>query len=152
MTDMERLHLEYQKMVADNPTLETMLDLLPKRIFSGKSHVSAGAKALFLCYALPAEDKTLPADVSDEARWTEEAGKTGWYLVDLGTGTVLEDPTKIANYIRSTRKTPRQVKLPSVDMREARLKVEKHIKNTYLKHVQAPLGIRPDLKCWMELN
>ena len=30
--------------------------------------------------------------------------------------------------------------------------VEKHIKNTYLKRVDAPVGVKPALKCWMELN
>ena len=30
--------------------------------------------------------------------------------------------------------------------------LNKHIKNTYLKQVQAPIGVKPVLKCWMELN
>jgi hypothetical protein len=33
-----------------------------------------------------------------------------------------------------------------------RAKVERHIKNGYLKSVQAPVGIKPALKAWMELN
>jgi len=33
-----------------------------------------------------------------------------------------------------------------------RLKLEGHIKNTYLKQMQAPVGVKPSLKCWMELN
>jgi hypothetical protein len=37
-------------------------------------------------------------------------------------------------------------------LRDLRLKVEKHIKNAYLKQVQAPVGVKPILKCWMELN
>jgi hypothetical protein len=35
---------------------------------------------------------------------------------------------------------------------EIRAKVEKHIKNTYLKRVDAPAGVSPSLRCWMELN
>lgn len=35
---------------------------------------------------------------------------------------------------------------------EVRLAVEKHIRNTYLKQVRAPVGVNPVLKCWMELN
>ena len=35
---------------------------------------------------------------------------------------------------------------------EIRSKVVQHIKNTYLKRVDAPVGVRPSLKCWMELN
>ena len=30
--------------------------------------------------------------------------------------------------------------------------LNKHIKNTYLKQVQAPIGVKPNLKCWMELS
>ena len=35
---------------------------------------------------------------------------------------------------------------------EIRAKVEKHIKNSYLKRVDAPVGVKPALRCWMELN
>jgi len=30
--------------------------------------------------------------------------------------------------------------------------LEKHIKDTYLKSLQAPIGVKPVLKAWMELN
>jgi len=30
--------------------------------------------------------------------------------------------------------------------------VDKHITNTYLKKVQAPIGVKPVLKAWMELS
>jgi len=35
---------------------------------------------------------------------------------------------------------------------DIRGKIEKHIKNTFLKAMQAPIGVRPVLKAWMELN
>jgi hypothetical protein len=35
---------------------------------------------------------------------------------------------------------------------ECRARVEKHIKNTYLKRVDAPVGVNPALRCWMEVN
>ena len=35
---------------------------------------------------------------------------------------------------------------------EIRGKIEKHIKNTFLKAMQAPIGVKPVLKAWMELN
>ena len=34
---------------------------------------------------------------------------------------------------------------------DLRARVEKHIKNTYLKRVDAPVGVKPALRCWMEL-
>ena len=30
--------------------------------------------------------------------------------------------------------------------------LKKHIKNTYLKKVEAPLGVNPKLLAWMEIN
>lgn len=42
--------------------------------------------------------------------------------------------------------------MPPEDLHEIRLKMEKHLHNTYLKKIQAPAGVRPTLRCWMELN
>ena len=164
LTPLEQIHLEFQKLLADNLGLEDRLGELPGRVFSGKEHpTKPGTKALFLCYALPAEDKTQSsAGVSpasppgvppgDTSAWTTEAGKAGWYMYDLTTGKILEQPEEIVAFIRSTPETPRRVTLPQADLHDVRLKVEKHIKNTYLKQVQAPVGVKPVLQCWMELN
>ena len=35
---------------------------------------------------------------------------------------------------------------------EIRANLEKHIKNNWMKRMQAPVGIKPVLKAWMELN
>jgi hypothetical protein len=35
---------------------------------------------------------------------------------------------------------------------DIRKKVEKHIKNTYLRRVQAPQHVKPTLKAWMEIS
>jgi len=35
---------------------------------------------------------------------------------------------------------------------EIRSKVANHIKNGYLKRIDAPVGVKPSLKCWMEIN
>jgi hypothetical protein len=58
----EQLHLEYQKLLRENPALESFLNTAPLRLFSGKEHLRPDAHAVFFCYRLPAEDKTLPSD------------------------------------------------------------------------------------------
>jgi hypothetical protein len=35
---------------------------------------------------------------------------------------------------------------------EARAKAERHLKNGYLRQVQAPVGVAPTLIAWVELN
>jgi hypothetical protein len=59
---------------------------------------------------------------------------------------------EIHAYIRCQPDTPRRVEMTAEALRTVRLKIEQHIKNTYLKQMQAPVGVRPTLKCWMELN
>jgi hypothetical protein len=147
-TPAEKLHLEYQRLLAENPGLEPFLSTVPLRLFSGKDHPKPGTRAVFLCYRLPAEDKTLPP----ENAWEGEAGRTGWYLYLLDDSSILEDPPRIADVIRSIPETPRICHQAAESVREIRLKVEKHIKNTYLKQVQPPVGVKPRLKCWMEIN
>jgi hypothetical protein len=158
--------LELQKLLAENPGLEERLDRLPGRVFSGRGHPKAGSTGIFFCYALPAEDKSLllsgatgsgvgdgsPPVPSDAAVWTTDAGKAAWYLFDLATGKIVEHQEDIVAFIRSKPETPRRVALSQAELHDVRLSVEKHIKNTYLKQVQAPAGVKPVLKCWMELN
>ena len=56
------------------------------------------------------------------------------------------------NLIRSTLETPRGPAIEPATLRDLRRRAEKHIRNTYLKQVQAPVGVKPVLKSWMELN
>jgi superfamily II DNA or RNA helicase len=145
-TPTEKMQLELERLLKENPALEAHLDSLPGRVFSGKAHhQNAGAQAVFFCYNLPAEDATTH-------EWTDVAGRTAWYLFDYTTLKILDQPEEIHAYIHCTPETPRHVEMTGEALRTVRLKIETHIKNTYLKQMQAPVGIKPTLKCWMELN
>ena len=100
---------------------------------------------MFFCYGLPALDNAT-------GEFTDEAGATRWYLYDLDRDMTLEEPGEIVESIRSERQTPRNCTMEETALVRIRGKVETHIKNTYLKRVDAPVGVRPSLKCWMELN
>ena len=144
-TAVEDMHLEYQALLQADPELDARLKRLPGATFSGRKHVTKGARGVFFCYALPALDK-------EAGEFTEEAGTTRWYLYDLDRVAILENPSEIAGSIRSKRETPRQCTTEEKTLVEIRSKIEKHIKNSYLKRIDAPLGVKPSLKCWMELN
>jgi hypothetical protein len=75
-----------------------------------------------------------------------------WYLYDLESGKIVEEPARIAALIRSTPNTPRHCTFAKETLTDIRAKVERHIKNTYLKSVQAPLAVKPALKAWLELS
>jgi superfamily II DNA or RNA helicase len=151
-TAEEAMHLEYQKLLADNPGLGERLAGFPFRIFSGKKHPSPGTQAVFFCYALPAQAaKDREVGSKDLDKWTEEAGFRKWYMYVLTNGKIAEEPSEIINLIRSTPETPRYQQVDKKTLSEIRAQIDRHIKNTYLKQVQAPIGVKPVLKAWMEL-
>ncbi len=149
----EAMKLEYHKLLADHPGLEEKLSGLPRRVFSGKKHPTSDSRAVFFCYALPAPDiQDRDGESSDAQKWTEEAGFTKWYLYDLATEKIIEEPSEIIDLIRSKPDTPRHRSIEERTLSEIRARIDKYVKNTYLKQVQAPIGVKPILKAWMELN
>lgn len=144
-TAIEDMHLEYQALLESIPQLDDHLKRLPGAIFSGRQKVAKGARGVFFCYSLPALDLQLN-------EFTEAAGTARWYLYDLERETILEEPGAIVFSIRSKPDTPRKCVTEEKTLIEIRTKIEKHIKNNYLKRIDAPVGVKPSLKCWMELN
>ena len=143
------MHLEYQALLKTNPELAARLDGLPGAVFSGRRKLTAGARGVFFCFSLPALDGEL-------GTFTLEAGPTRWYLYDFDQDTVLESPGEaggIVDSIRSRPNTPRRCITAATTLKETRDKVRHHIRNTYLKMVNAPMDApEPKLLCWMELN
>ena len=144
-TAVEAMHLEYQALLQADPELETRLVRFPGAIFSGRKRPAKGVRGVFFCYALPALDKEMN-------EFTEEAGTTRWYLYDIDRETVLEEPGEIVASIRSKPETPRRCTTEEKTLLDIRTRIEKHIKNSYLKRVDAPVGVNTRLRCWMELN
>jgi hypothetical protein len=145
-TAIEGMHLEYQTLLQENSDLTGTLNGFPGAIFSGRKRLAKGVCGVFFCYSLPALDK-------EANRFTEEAGTTRWYLYDIDKDEILEEPGEIIESIRSKSNTPRKCITEEKILVEIRAKVLKHIKNTYLKRVDAPLDApKPSLKCWMEMN
>jgi hypothetical protein len=144
-TAVEDMHLEYQALLQADPDLEVRLKLLPGSTFSGRKRPAKGVRGVFFCYALPALDR-------ESGEFTEEAGTTRWYLYDLDRAAILDEPGEIVVNIRSKPETPRKCTTEEKTLVELRGAIEKHIKNTYLKRVDAPVGVKPVLRCWMELN
>ena len=146
-TAVEGMHLEFEALLQADPELEARLARFPGAIFSGRQRPAKGVRGVFLCYALPALDKT-----KDKPEFTEAAGTTRWYLYDLDRETILEEPSEIVASIRSKPGTPRRCTTEEKTLLNIRKRTERHIKNSYLKRVDAPVGVKPRLRCWMELN
>lgn len=155
-TALETMHLEYQRLLAAHPDLPVRLEALPGRVFSGKAlagHTLApGSQAVFFCFGLPGKDPSVTEPTVEADAWTPAAGRTAWLLLDLSTGQLLDDDAAIDSPIRSEPDTPRQCHMAHTTLTEARAKAERHLKNGYLRQVQAPVGVSPELIAWMELS
>ena len=139
------MHLELGELLNADPNLSTQLAALPNGIFSGKDKPKAGHAGVFFCYALPALDR-------EKGEYTLEAGATKWYFQEAAGSQILTEPADIIESIRSSVTTPRKTKLPTKTLSETRNEVERHITNSYLKRIDAPVGVVPELRCWMEVN
>lgn len=144
-TAIEEMHLEYQALLLDYPDLAERLKHLPGAVFSGRKRLAKGAHGVFFCFALPALDK-------DTGEFSEQAGTTRWYLYEIGTNKILEEPGEIIESLRCKPNTVRRCITDEKLLTDIRATVLKHIKDTYLKRVDAPIGVKPLLKCWMEIN
>ncbi|MBM4120831.1 MAG: helicase [Nitrospira sp.] len=144
-TTIEEMHLEYQALLQEHPELSGRLNGLPGGIFSGRKRPAKGTLGVFFCYALPALDK-------EKGEFTMEAGTTRWYLYHIDRDTIITEPGEIIESIRSKPNTPRKCMTEEKTLKDIRVQVLKHIKDTYLTRIDAPVGVKPALRCWMELN
>ena len=137
----EEMALAYQDLLADNPDYEDRLKDLPKKMYSGKT--ASTRNGYFFCYELP----TMRAD----GTWSDGDGLYRWYLVDPKTDNVFDGVYDIWKAIQCNEEEHRRLETTEEDFTAVRKTVERHIKKSYMRAVQAPLGVKPRLVTWMQL-
>lgn len=144
----EKLALEYEELVRQHPQLARQLPNYPLKTFSGKASPKPNAQAVFFCFRIPR-----PASPqSHKPTWTEEAGETIWLLLDLNGNLIETQPERIADqFARTQLTTPRRCRLTRAKLAQLRKIAERHLAKR-LRSLQAPAGIQPILKCWMEIS
>jgi superfamily II DNA or RNA helicase len=148
---IEDLRLEHERLLIEHPELAATLPRLPLRLFSGKESPREGTKAVFFCYRIPRPDPAL-LDEGGQPCWSDAAGITQWVLTDLAGEQIATDPAAIADLIRSLCDTPRLVRCEAATLQKLRAKIDRALTQTILKQLQAPVAVKPILKCWMELT
>jgi superfamily II DNA or RNA helicase len=152
----ELMNLERQRLSQEHPDLWRELSGLPRRLFSGKaagdgfepiisregeqiSDLSADYTPGLLCaYRMPA--------LEDGA-----TGEVRWYFREAESGKIHEDLAHCWAAIRCRPDTSRRVNLDVGGLADARKEIERHVRNTRLKEMNAPIGAKPVLIAWMEV-
>jgi len=171
----ELMRLEKQRIESDNPELWQSLENLPKRLFTGKK---AGAgfgpiidrrgeeidrlepnlkPGLFTCYRMPpivgkAAENLMELTTEKYDPETHPKGEVKWYFRDAETEKISEVLEETWTAVRCSGNTKRVVKQGVTKLAPARKAIERHVKNTYLRDIQAPIGAKPTLVAWMEIS
>lgn len=152
MSPEEEMRLKLKNALKHHPDLAERLDALPGRVFSGRKRVSKAPKGVFFCYALPGKVEERDDDGNAVERWRTGEGPVQWYYLDREEDKIVHMALTIDPWIESTADTPRHTEMEPTALREARLRVEKHIKNDYMRRLQVGHGAKPALRAWMDVN
>ena len=68
----------------------------------------------------------------------------------MENGNIFEEISEIVDSVKCSVQEPRRCTNEQETLIEIREKVRKHIKNSYLKKVEAPISAKPKLLAWME--
>ncbi len=138
----EEMALAYQDLLAANTGYDDLVLTLPKKMHSGKT-VSTRF-GYFFCYELP----TKRADGS----WSDGDGLYRWYMVDPSTNDINDQTYEIWKAIKCEPDEMRVLNTTEDDFAEVRKKIESYIKKSYMRAVQAPIGVKPRLVTWMQIS
>lgn len=140
-SEEEEILLEYQTLMSENPEYEQYVSELPKKIFSGKFSESKG---VFFCYNLPVKNA--------DGTWSNGDGRTVWYTINTDTMDVIDNTYQIWQTIKCDKEEERAVAISAEDFAVYKKKVESFINRTYMRSIQAPVGVKPRLITWMQLT
>ncbi|MDQ0195735.1 helicase-related protein [Paenibacillus wynnii] len=138
----ETLALEYQSLMQEYPDYASRYVQLPKKIFSGK--ISSERKGIFFCYELP--------NKKVDGSWTSGDGFYKWFIFDTQSNEVNEHVFEVWKTIQSQLKDNRILTVTNGEFTSIRKKIEIYINKSYMRNIQAPIGIKPRLAGWMELG
>lgn len=138
----EEMALAYQNLLADNPHYSDIVQNLPKKMYSGR--IATSLNGIFFCYELPIKR----ADGS----WSEGDGLYRWYILEGDSNTIINQPFEVWKAIRCKKEEPRYLEVSKQQFAEKRKFVEDYIKKSYMRVIQAPMGVKPRLVTWMQLN
>ena len=146
----ERIALRLTSIRGESPELLDRVRAIPHGVLSGKDAPDGARRGVFFCYRLPGRD--VEATTTGEVVWSLEAGSSRWYLFDMESEQVLEDPAEILQAIECEPGEPRKRNRESKTLEEIKSTVDAHINRAYLRPADVPQGVEPDLITWMELN
>ena len=83
-------------------------------------------------------------------------GDSRWFFFDTDTEEILDGVgmmSEMHKIIECSMGTERVISLDDETLRKIKKKIDKHIKNTIMRTLQAPVkGAKPRLVCWLSIK
>ena len=156
-TTDETLKLTLDRLIIDHPDEAKRWRRMPYATLSGKSN--SGRRGVFFCYRIPGPPPLTEKEIEsgEIVKWVTEdgIGDSRWYFYDLDTEDILDGIGAMGEMhaiIECEPTTEREIGIEKSVLKGSKKKVQKHIKNTVLKALDAPMGTKPRLVCWISLN
>ena len=156
-TTDETLKLTLDDLIQNNPSEVKRWRNMPFHTLSGKS--SDDRRGVFFCYRIPGPPPMTPKEVEDGvfSKWVtvDGIGDSRWYFYDLDKDGIIGEVGAMGimhSIIECEPATERSIGLDKDLLKSCKKKVQKHIKNTALKALDAPMGTKPRLVCWISLH
>lgn len=146
-TAEEAMHLELTALLKEHPALAASLPTLPKRLFSGKKGEKKLPRGIFAAYRFPS--RSIKDGTGLEVT---VPGPCRWYFHEFGSTVVLQDVEEIGRIIVSNSETPRSIEHPIAELRKGLDHIEQHVIRKELKDMNALIGEKAVLVCWMEVH
>lgn len=140
----ESLRNTLEILLMQYPELKEHLPTLPKRLFSGKKATGGSPKGLFAVYRFPSKQKQNEAGAP-------AYGDCRWYYIQFDTNEILEDLAAINAIVESAPDTQRSTQRPVVELRELLKRIEQEKVKPLLKNMNAIIGEKATLLCWLEV-
>jgi hypothetical protein len=156
-TTDETLKLKLDELIKNNPDAVNRWRKMPFATLSGKS--TSNKRGVFFCYRIPGPPP-LPGNEIDKGefpKWVTEdgIGESKWYFYDLDTEEILDGVGamgEIHKIIECEPTTKREIGNEKLVLKDCKKKMQKHIKNTVLKNLDAPMGTKARLVCWIAIS
>lgn len=158
-TTDETLRLTLDRLVAEHPEQVKKWRKMPFHTLSGKAN-EEGRKGVFFCYRIP-EPVALSDDEIERGvvpGWSTEdgMGESRWFFYDAETDEILDQIGQMPEIHRIIECDPGAGRIITSDedtLRKIKKAVDKRIKNTIMRTLQAPAkGVKPRLVCWMYIE
>jgi hypothetical protein len=141
-SEEEIMALDYQRLILEDPDFIEHVNSFPQKIFSGKDSIIN--KGFFFCYELPVK--------YPNGDWAKNGdGFYKWYFLDPSNGDISEKAYSIWQMIKSENDTPRVLSVQNDDFAAVKKQIDAYISKSYMKAIQAPIGVKPRLSAWMQL-